>query len=133
MVGVALFFIIILTVTEAASLHCGFDQHLPASGDDGFPDVQQVEYCLIDDCTMIRIDTGERLDIVCTTNNLIITTPTDGRTSTVVIVKQQNELPCYGLGVDDQKVYFVPSVLFCALSIVAGGYIAGLHLVFKKL
>ena len=82
---------------------------------------------------MIRIDTGESLDIVYTTDSLIITTSTDGPTSTVVIAKLQHELPCYGLGVDDHKFCFIPSISLSTLLILVSGYIICLLLWFKKL
>ena len=75
-----LFIVILTTVSKVISLHCS-DQQLPASDDDD---------CLVDNCTIKRIDTGEELDIVYT---LIVTTPADGCTS-VVIAKQEIELPC---------------------------------------
>ena len=42
----------------------------------------------------MMIDTGEKLDIVYTTDSLIVTTPTDGHTS-MVIAKLEDELPCF--------------------------------------
>ena len=40
----------------------------------------------------MMIDTGEELDIVYTTNSLIVTTPTGAQTS-MMIAKQESEIP----------------------------------------
>ena len=61
----------ILTVSKVASLLCS-DQQLPASGDDDLQQVSTLQYCLVDDCTIMIIDTGEKLDIVYTTDSLIV-------------------------------------------------------------
>ena len=87
-----LFIVILTTVSEVTSLHCS-DQQLPASGDDDSQQVTTLRYCLFDNCTIKRIDTGEKLDIVYTTDSLIVTTPTDGHTSTVV-AKKEYEFSC---------------------------------------
>ena len=87
-----LFIVILTTVSKVTSLHCS-DQKLPASGDDHLQQVTTLQYCLVDDCTIMKINTGEKLDIVYTTDSLIVTTPTDGHTSEV-ITRLDNELPC---------------------------------------
>jgi len=91
-----LLFIVILVVSKVTSSSC-FDQRPPdSSSGDEVPEIQQVttlQYCLIDNCTIMKIDTGEKLDIVYTIDSLLIATPTDGHTS-VTIVKLDDELPC---------------------------------------
>jgi len=48
----------------------------------GLNDLQELQYCVIDDCTIMRTDTGHQLDIACTTQrHLLVATPTDGRSS----------------------------------------------------
>ena len=49
-------------------------------------------YCIIDNCTIMRIDTRQHLDIVYTTGSLLIVTPKDGHTS-IAISKIDDELP----------------------------------------
>ena len=81
----------------ATPLYCS-DVQLPASGSGHDTDLSQVttlQYCIIDNCTILRIDTGQQLDIVYTTESLLIVTPKDGHTS-MVITKIDNELPCLG-------------------------------------
>jgi len=82
--------LIILVVSKVTSLNCS-DQQLPASGDDDLQQVTAQQYCLVDNCTIMIIDTGEKLDIVYTTDSRVFVTPRDGQTA-VVIAKIKNEL-----------------------------------------
>ena len=84
-----LFIVILTTVSKVTSLHCS-DQQLPSSGDGDLQQVTTLQYCLVDNCTIKRIDTGEEVDIVYTTDSLIVTTPTDGRTSVVIALITQS-------------------------------------------
>ena len=81
----SLFLITILTVASGATpLYCSDVQSPAASGSGHNTDLSQVttlQYCIIDNCTIIRIDTGQQLDIVYTTESLLIVTPKDGHTS----------------------------------------------------
>ena len=85
------FHVTLTTVNKVTSLHCS-DQQIPASGDDDLQQVTTLQYCLVDNCTIMMIDTGEELDIVYTTNSLIVTTPTGAQTS-MMIAKQESEIP----------------------------------------
>ena len=79
----------------ATPLYCS-DVQSPASGSGHSTDLSQVttlQYCIIDNCTIMRTDTGQQLDIVYTTESLLIVTPKDGHTS-MVITKADDELPC---------------------------------------
>ena len=90
--------IAILTVVSGATpLYCS-DVQSPADGSGHNTDLSQVttlQYCIIDNCTIMRIDTGQQLDIIYTTESLLIVTPKDGHTS-MVIAKLVDELPCLG-------------------------------------
>ena len=123
-----IFIVILTTVSKVTSLHCS-DQRLPASGDDDLQQVTTLQYCLIDDCTIKRIDTGEKLDIVYTTDSVIVTTPTDGRTSEV-IAKQENELPCLK---PDDRLQFVLEVVLNLMIQSLSWYIIAIHIMFKEL
>ena len=96
MVYFSLFLIAILIVVSArtAPIYCSDVQSPPSSGshDTDLSQVISLQYCIIDNCTIMKIDTGEQLDIVYTTNSLLIVTPTDGLTS-MVIAKTDDELP----------------------------------------
>jgi len=124
-----LFIATLTTVSKVTSLHCS-DQQLPASGDDDLQQVTTLQYCLVDNCTIMIIDTGEELDIVYTINSLIVTTPTDGRTS-VLIAKQETELLCPVLPF--QELQFSVMMIACVLAMLTSGFVIVMHLVFKQL
>jgi len=96
MVCFILLFIVTFTVSKVTSVPCS-DQPTPgrASGDDipGLQEVTKLQYCIIDNCTIMITDTGKKLDIIYTTNSLLIATPMDGRTS-VNIAKLDYEVAC---------------------------------------
>jgi len=131
MVCLTLLFIVILTAaSKVTSLHCS-DQQPPASGDDDPQQVTTLQYCLVDECTIKRIDNGEELDIVYTTNSLIVTTSTDGHTSSVVVAKLENELVCSTDAVMDDNV--PRSIATTVMIMLVSGYIVVVHLLFRKL
>ena len=86
MAYVSLLLIAIFSVTSGATpLYCS-DVQSPASGSGHNTNPSQVttiQYCIIDNCTIMRIDTGQQLDIVYTTESLLIVTPKGGHTSMV--------------------------------------------------
>ena len=89
----ALFLVLISTIIQAASLHhhCNSDVYSSASG---FQELSTLQYCHMGNCTIIRIDTGQQLDIVYTTQSHLVVTPTDGQTSAILISKNDPELFC---------------------------------------
>ena len=95
MAYVTLFLItILIMVSKTTPLYCS-DVQSPASGTH-ITDLSQVttlQYCIINNCTIMRIDTGQQLDIVYTTENLLIVTPVGVHTS-MVIGKIDDEMPC---------------------------------------
>jgi len=126
-----LFIVILTTVSKVTSLHCS---QLPASGDDHLQQVTTLQYCLVDDCTIMKIDTGDKLDIAYTTDSLIVTTPTDGHTSEV-IVRLENELPCLELTStsDDHQLQIVAEMVAILLIHILSWYIIVIHIMFKEL
>ena len=125
-------FIVALTASKVALLRCP-DQQLPASGDDmqlDFKKVTTLQYCLVDNCTIKMIDTGEKLNIVYTTDSLLVTTPMDDHTSTV-IARPERELPCVGILHDGQIPYVQLAIV--SLVTVISGYIVAVHVAFKEL
>ena len=82
----AALFLVLILITQTTSLHHHYnsDVYPPASG---MADLQQnstLQYCLIDNCTIIGIDTGQQLDIVYTTQSLLVVTPTNGQSSMII-------------------------------------------------
>ena len=94
MAYVSLLLIAIPTKASGATpLYCSGVQS-PASGSGHNTDLSQVtalQYCIIDNCTIINIDTGQQLDIVYTSESLFIVTR-DGHTA-MATTKIDDELP----------------------------------------
>ena len=88
-----------------------------------------LQYCLIDNCTIIRIDTGQQLDIVYTTQSQLVVTPTDGQTS-LLICKNDPELFCPSPNSNNQ---YIIRVLGLTLLILLSSYTAAVYLMFKEL
>ena len=124
MVWFTLFIIVLITSkVSLTSLYCS-DQQLPASGDDDLQKVTTLQYCLVDNCTIMMIDTGEELDIVYTTDSLIVTTLTGGNTS-VIIARLYKELPCLSptsSPEDDVTAPLVGFLFMGSLIIAVSGY-----------
>ena len=107
--------------------------HLSTSG---MADLQQfvsLQYCLIDNCTIMRINTGQQLDIAYTTQSHLIVTPTDGQTS-MLVTKNHPELFCSTSNINNRLIieYIVGTILVILLMLTSG-YIAVVHLMFKEL
>ena len=134
MVCFTLLFIAILTVSKVTSFSCS--NHRPsgsASGND-VPAPQQVatlQYCFIDNRTIMRSDTGEKLDIVYTADSLLVATPTDGHTS-VMIAKLDDDIPCL-LPTTTDPIGIIVMVTFIMLVVVVNGIVLITHLMFKEL
>ena len=133
-----LLLILILTTTQTTSLHhhCNSSDEYSsaASGMADLKELTTLQYCLIDNCTIIRIDTGQQLDIVYTTQSLLVVTPTDGQTS-LVISKNEPELFCSTIHNISDDHFFTPVIrtFMLILLILLSGYIAVVHLIFKEL
>ena len=71
--SVAVFVLVILATTQAARLmqyNCSnYNMNIQATAASGMEDFQELQYCLIDKCTIMRIDTGQQLDIVYTSQS----------------------------------------------------------------
>ena len=136
MAYVSLLLIVILTVASGATpLYCS-DVQSPASGSGHNTDLSQVttlQYCIIDNCTIKRIDTGQQLDIVYTTESLLIVTPKDGHTS-MVIAKIDDEASCleHHYTTDDSR-YTVHDAIIASLIMTVSICILIVHFLFKNL
>ena len=83
----------------------------------------------------MRIDTGQQLDIVYTTENLLIVTPVGVHTS-MVIGKIDDELSClkYHNNTDGSQIGEIVGVItLSSLIMMASGYVLIVHLFFKEL
>ena len=128
---------ILIVASGATPLYCSDVQSPAASGSEN-TDLSQVttlQYCIIDNCTIMRIDTGQQLDIVYTTESLLIVTPKDGHTS-MMITKIDDELPCleYPNTTDNSHtLYHYLHLITLLLQIPVCGYTLTVHLLIKNL
>ena len=132
-----LLFLLILKTTQTTSLHhhCNSDVYSSASG---MADLQQfttLQYCLIDNCTIIRIDTGQQLDIVYTIQSHLVVTSTDGQTS-MLISKNDPELFCSTPNTTNNSAIVIQVIMgrsMAALLALVSGCIIAVHMMFKEL
>ena len=99
------------------------------------PDSQQsiaLPYCLIDNCTIMRSDTGQQLDIIYTTKSLLVVTPTDGQTSWFVF-KIDPELFCSSSNTSSNIYVNAVGIIVLMFLMLISGCIAVVHLMFKEL
>ena len=135
MAYVSLLLIAIFAVAdEATPLYCS-DVQSPASGscDTDLSQVTTLQYCIIDNCTIMRINNGQQLDIIYTTESLLIVTPKGSHTSTV-IAKSDDDLPCleHPNTNDDSQIIQHIQLIISSLIMVASAYILVVHLLFKN-
>ena len=139
----ALLYLIIITTaySQAVLPHHNCSNVQPTSSSDnnsssdGMDDlvVVPLQYCIIDNSTIMRIDTGETLDIVYTTDSLIVVTPTDGHTS-IVVPKNNATLAC--LTSDDHDGQITEIVICLIVSVLItliSGYIVVVFLMLKEI
>jgi len=119
-------------ISLASTLDQCFGQQSTGSGS-GMADHQQqvtkLKYCLIDDTTIMKTDTGEQLDIVYTTDSKLIVTAVGCQTS-LVITKNKPEVTC--TTEEDQTVGIIALILGSKV-LFSTGYILIIHLMFKEL
>lgn len=89
-------------------------------------------YCFIDDCTFSRINTGQKLDIIYTTENVIVVTPR-GNETTVVLAKLQTTSPCSTSRSTISAIQFTMLITLSTLIVIVSGYNAFVYLVLKQL
>ena len=89
------FTLLLITILSVASgqatpLHCS--EAASGSHNTDLSQVTTLQYCIIDNCTIMRIDTGQQLDIAYTTESL---TPISSLTSMhMVIAKIDDQISC---------------------------------------
>ena len=141
MACITLFLLVFVATSNAASISshgCNLNTPpLSASGDDvDMTTLSQVDtslqYCMIDNCTIMRIDTGEELDIVYTTESLLVAVSTDGHTSEVVL-SSENEVPCFPVPAKRGVFVVLLLTMFTVALGLASGYVVVVHLLFPEL
>ena len=134
-----LFVITNLIFSEATILHCTNPQSQDTVSGDGTVDHSEVttlQYCIIDNCTMIRSDTGQSLDIFYTTDSLIVAT-LRGMDTVVAIAKLDNAPPCETPPAMTEDVIstasYIIGMVMVTLPVIVASYNVIIHLVYKKL
>lgn len=129
MVSVVFLLIGVFATSEATLLHCSSSGGTGSGDIDDLEQVTTLQYCVVDNCTIMRIDTGQKLDIVYTTESIIVINATDGQTSSA-IAKDDNQLPCF---VNNPTTRIIGPMIITTLTTVVSGYILIVHLLFKEL
>ena len=91
-----------------------------------------LQYCVIDNCTIMRIDSREELDIIYTTENLLVAVPTDGHTSEMVS-KHENKVPCSPILNDSGRSLIRSQITYSTILGSTCACIMVLHLLFSEL
>ena len=137
----ALFLIALLTTSKATSIssHSCNSSALSSASSNGVDttDLSQaatsLKYCMLDNCTIMKIDTGEELEIIHATESLMVAVPTDGHTSEIVL-KLENEVPCYTPRYRGSIMVIIGSqVTISLLHAIMNVYILTVHLLFAEL
>ena len=140
---ITLFLLVFVATSKAAlisSYSCNLNTPpLSTSGDDVYMtgcNLSQVntlmQYCKMDNCTIMRIDTGEKLEIIHTTESLLVAVPTDGHTSEIAFTIE-NEVPCYSVHTENNLIVIGVLTSFSVILGFAYAYIVVIHLLFPEL
>ena len=131
--SVAVFILVI--VTQASSFQydrdCNDDIPEIDAAVSGMDDLQQLQYCLIDNCSILRVDTKQRLGIAYSTQTHLMVTSIDGQTS-LVIPKNKTEQLCYPDSFIRVVIFSIGIILLIFTAIVSGCTVVE-FLLFKKL
>ena len=125
--------LVIIATTQATQYNCNNSNvYMLGAEASGMDDLQQLQYCLVDNCTIMRIDTEQQMDIAYTTKSYHVVTPTDGQTS-MLILKNEPELIC--LPPDPIHVPLLGGyIIICyILTGLASGFTVAVLLFFKEL
>ena len=130
-----LFLLLVLATSKAASLDCSDQQSV--GNVSGMADLQQVttlQYCLIDNCTIKNINNGEILDIVYTTDSLLVIALRDTQTS-MAVARVESSPPCWKNDANNstQMTKFIPKAVILVLIMLASSYIIAARVLCKKL
>ena len=113
---------------------------IPTTSEDGSgvdsPEVTTLQYCIIDNSTILRLDTGEQLDIVYTKDSILVVT-IDGCQTAVEVSRPYDELVCSmndlpgDIGIPNSL--YLTILVWTALVLAITGYNIVIHLLYKKL
>ena len=137
LVAILLVYVLIAIATNAApsNQHQCLNQPSPDGSATSIDDLQQVttlQYCLADNCTIKMIDSGEELDIIYTTDSLLVVTLNGNQTS-MVIFKSEYEQSCTSIATGGDQVIFIGQEVAYALIALVNLYLLVLHLIYKEM
>ena len=116
------FLAILTTATTQTALHhqCNSDVSSLASGMADLQQLTTLQYCLTDNCTIVRTDTGEQLDII----------------TSVIISQNEPEIFCPTGSPntsEDSTINQLIGLVIVTFIALVSGYIAVIHMLFKQL
>jgi len=132
--GLLVFLILTASKMGAVAGQCS-TQQLPgssSSGSSGFPDLQQVTtipYCIIDDCIIENLKTGQILDVIFTIDNLLVVIPKGNQTAQV-IAKSGKQFLCHS--VDEVFWALLSTGTQLVVMMLISGYIITVNLLVKN-
>ena len=112
----------------------------PASSNNGSgadaPEETRLQYCFVDNSTILRVDTGEQLDIIYTKDSTLVVT-IKGSQTTIEVPRLYDELACSMDGLPEDIVVPLPIYIYMsvwtALVLVITSYNIIIHLLYKRL
>ena len=106
------------------------------SGADAVEEVVTLEYCIINNSTILRLDTGEYLEVIYKRDSALVVTLNDLQT-TMTVSRLNNEPVC---SMDNSPgIIIIPTFLYVFMSVWLAimlsvtGYNIAIHLLFKEL
>ena len=134
-IAIPVFFLVIFITAQAVSLQydCSHS-HMPvvASGMSDLQEHNAVQYCLIDNCTIMWIDSGQQLDVAYTTQNHLVVTPTNGQTF-LLIHKNEHEQFCLHRNSSRVIMTLPLGMILLTITAIVSGYTTTVILIFKEL
>ena len=99
-------------------------------------EVKTLQYCIIDNSTILRLNTGEQLDIVHTKDSILVVT-IDGCQTAIEVSRPYDELVCSLNDLPDDigisNSLYLTILAWTALVLAITGYNIVIHLFYKKL
>ena len=94
------------------------------------------QYCIVDNSTILRLDTGEQLDIVYTSNNTLVVIPNHSQTA-VALPRLYNKLACnidsFPGGFVIPTPLYIVNLVWLTVILLVSGYNIAVHIIKKKL
>ena len=113
---------------------------LPVTGESGSgidaPKEDTWQYCIVNNSTILRLDTGEQLDIVYTSNNTLVVTPNHSQTA-IALPRLYNEMACnmnnFPGGFMLPTLFYIFLLIGLAIIFSISGRNIVIHILYKKL